>query len=132
MKITSVFIIDKETPVANMIKYQLLSHQVKQVQIFSSVSECLYYMRKRSIPDFVIADLAHPEINAPSFLSTIIQSFPGVRVLFLSPFTDDSLVSKLMEEGAADYIHTSGRMEEWIMELLKNMDFLIREKIRTN
>jgi DNA-binding NarL/FixJ family response regulator len=130
MKRITVFIIEKEAPVANLIRYHLASHQAKQVQVFPSVAECLYFMQKKSIPDFLIADLAHPEINARGFLKTMMQSFPGVRILFLSPFTDDSLVSQLMEEGATDYIYTSGRMEDWIHELMKNMEFLIREKSR--
>ncbi|MCX6247969.1 MAG: hypothetical protein NTW10_09560 [Bacteroidetes bacterium] len=132
MKNTTAFIIEKETPVANMIRYHLLAHQVKQVQIFPSVSECLYCMRKRSIPDFLIADLGHPEIEAESFLDTVLHSCPGIRVLFLSPFADDTLVAHLMEKGATDYIQTSGNMDLWIQELVKNMEFLLREKSRMN
>jgi len=132
MKRTTVFIIEKEAPVANLIRYHLLSHQAKQVQVFPTVAECLYFMQKKSISDFLIADLAHSEINASGFLKTILQSFPGVKILFLSPFTDDSLVTQLMEDGATDYIYKSGRMEDWIHELIKNMEFLIREKSRAN
>jgi len=128
MKRTTVFIIEKEAPIANLIRYHLLSHQVKHVQVFPSVTECLYFMQKKSIPDYLIADMAHPEINASIFLKTILQSFPGIKILLLSPFTDDSLVTQLMEEGATDYIYKSGRMEDWIHELVKNMEFLIREK----
>ena len=132
MKRTTVFIIEKEAPIANLIRYHLLSHQAKHVQVFPSVTECLYFMRKKSIPDFLIADLAHPEINAPIFLKTILQSFQGVKILFLSPFMDDFLATQLMEEGATDYIYKSGRMEDWIHELVKNMEFLIREKSRAD
>ena len=132
MKRTNVFIIEKEAPIANLIRYHLLSHQFKHVQVFPTVTECLYYMQKKSIPDFLIADLDHPEINATGFLKTVLQSFPGIRILFLSSYTDDLLVTQLMEDGATDYICKSGRMEGWIQELVKNMEFLIREKSRAN
>jgi DNA-binding NarL/FixJ family response regulator len=128
MKRTTVFIIEKEAPVANLIRYHLLSRQVKHVQVFPSPAECLYFMHKKSIPDFLIANVAHPEINASALLKTVLQSFPGVKILFLSPFSDDSLVSKLMEEGATDYIYKSERTENWIHELVMNMEFLLREK----
>jgi DNA-binding NtrC family response regulator len=128
MKRTTVFIIEKDTPVANLIRYQLLSQQAKHVEVFPTLAECLHFMQKRSIPDFLIADLAHLEIKASVFLKTVMQLFPGVKVLFLSPFTDLNAASQLMEEGASDYICTSGRMEHWIRELGKNMEFLIREK----
>ena len=132
MKRTTVFIIEKETSVANLIRYHLLASQAKHVQVFPSVPECLYFMQKKSIPDFLIADLDHPEINAPVFLKTILQSFPGVKVLFLSPFTDDVILTQLMEEGATDYIYKSGQKEDWIGELVKNMEFLNQPKSRTN
>ena len=132
MKRTTVFIIEKEAPVANLIRYHLLSNQVKQVQVFPNVQECLYFMQKKSTPDYLVADLDHPEINASGFLKMILQSFRGVRILFLSPFTDDLLAKQLMEEGATDCIPKSGRMEDWIMELVKNMEFLIREKVKAD
>ena len=132
MKKTTVFIIEEEAPIANLIRYHLLSHQARYVQVFPNVTECLYFMRKKSKPDFLIADLAYPEINAPVFLKSILQSFPGVKILLLSPFNDDSFATQLLQEGATDYICKSGRMEDWIHELVKNMEFLIREKSRAD
>ena len=132
MKRTTVFIIEKDASIANLIRYQLVSHQARHVQVFPTPEECLYFMHKKSIPDFLIADLAHPEINASGLLKAVKQSFPGVKILFLSPLTDDSLVKQLMEAGATDYIFKSGRTEDWIHELLKNMEFLIRKNIQVN
>jgi DNA-binding NarL/FixJ family response regulator len=132
MKRKTVFLLEKETTVANLIRYQMLAHQVKQVQVFPSVSECLYFMQKKTVPDFLIADLGNSEIHASDFLKTIRTAFPGVRVLFLSPHADDSLITRLMEEGASDCIHTSGRTEDWIRELVKNMEFLSRESVPSN
>jgi len=130
MKRITVFIIEKDVALANLIRYHLYSHQARQVQVFPAVAECHYFMQKKSIPDFLIADMANPEINARGFLKTILKSFPGVKVIFLSPFTDDSLVSQLMEEGATDYFYKSVHPEDWIHELAENMEFLIREKSR--
>ncbi len=132
MKRNTVFIIEKEASIANLIRYHLLSRQARHVQVFTTQEECLYFMHKKSTPDFLIADLAHPEINAPGFLKTVTQSFARVKILILSPITDDTFVTQLMEEGATDYIFKSGRMEDWIHELVKNIEFLIREKNRVN
>lgn len=132
MKRKTVFIIEKEVSVANLIRYHFLSHQARLVQVFPTPEECLYFMHKRSIPDFLVADLAHPEINAPGFLKTVLLSFPGIKILFLSSYTEDTLVTQLMEGGATDYIFKSARMEDWIHELVKNMEFLAREKNKVN
>ena len=133
MKRKTIFIIEKEAPVANLIRYHLLTqHQARHVQVFPTPEKCLYFMHKKSIPDFLIADLDHPETHALGFLETVMQSFPGIKILFLSPNTDDTLVRRLMEEGATDYIFKSAWMENWIRELVKNMKFLVREKNKVN
>jgi DNA-binding NtrC family response regulator len=128
MKSTAVFIIEKEQNVANLIRYNLIARQAKQVQVFACVTECMYFMEKKSTPDFLIVDVAHPEINPPAFLKYILHSFPKVKVLFISSQCDQMTVSQLIEEGATDYICKSARMEDWIHELIKNMEFLIRKK----
>ena len=130
MKSTTVFIIEREPNVANLIRYQLMSRQAKQVQVFSNVSECMYVLEKKSTPDFLVVDLDHPQINAPSFLKYILHSFPKVKVLFISPHTENPIGSLLIEEGATDFICKTGRLEDWIHELIKNMEFLIRENIQ--
>ena len=130
MKRTSVFIIEKESATGNLIKYHLLSNQVKQVQVFPTIAECLYHMLKRTIPDFLVVDLTSPEINGFNFLNTVKSSFPGINVIFLSPFSDESMIAQLMTEGASDIIFRTDHKEEWIGELIKNIEYLLREKVR--
>lgn len=132
MKRATVFIIEKDGPVANLIRYQLLSHSARHVQVFPTQDECMYFMHKKSIPDFLITDLNSSETDAADFLKGVLHSFPGVKIIFLSGNTDSSLVNNLMAEGATDYIYKSDRKEVWIHELIKNVDFLVREKTRVN
>ena len=132
MKETSIFIIEKETTLANLISYRLMARQISQVQVFPAISECLSFMQKRSVPDFIVADLDLPDCNGNTFLKTVKSLYPGVRVVFLSPFTDDILLSQLMEEGASDYIFKSEQREAWIHELIKNLEYLSRVSIRAN
>jgi DNA-binding NarL/FixJ family response regulator len=89
-------------------------------------------MEKKEHPDFIIVDLSHPEINPSAFLRYVLHSFPKVRVLFISPHAGYPHGPQLIEDGASDFICKTGPMEEWIHELIKNMEFLIREKIRMN
>jgi DNA-binding NarL/FixJ family response regulator len=124
MKKTSIFIIEKETALANLIRYRLMAHQVSQVRVFPAISECLSFMQKQSVPDLIVADLDLPDCNGSTFLKTVKRLFPGVRVVFLSPFTDDILLSQLMAEGASDYIFKSEQREAWIHELMKNLEYL--------
>jgi DNA-binding NarL/FixJ family response regulator len=129
MKKTSVFIIEKEPATGNLIKYHLLSHQVRQVQVFPNLAECLYHMLKRSVPEFLIVDLSSPDINGFNLLNAIKNSFPAVRVIFLSSVSDESLIKQLIEEGASDFIFRSAYKEEWVGELIKNLEYLVREPL---
>jgi DNA-binding NarL/FixJ family response regulator len=122
----TIFLIEMDSPFSNMMRYQLMQLG-SQVQAFPSVSECFYFMQKKYLPDFLVADLTALEQDPSSFLHQVRNGFPGVRVVFLSPYDDNSIPSRLMEEGASDYIHTSGRMEEWVLELTKNLEYLAQE-----
>jgi DNA-binding NarL/FixJ family response regulator len=132
MKVSSVFIIGKDVAVANLIRYSLVTRQAGQVQVFPNVEECLHFMDKRQAPDFIVADLDHPDLNASTFLEHVKTAFPRVRVVFLSPVSDDLLLSKLLEEGATDCICKSAQREEWIRELVKNLEYLTRISSRAD
>jgi two-component system, CitB family, response regulator DctR len=128
MKRTSVFIIEKDPSVANLVRYQLLSRQANQVQIFPNLGECLYFATRKFVPDFVIADLDQPELQSPDFLKTLREACPETGILLLSSTPDDLLAGRLLEEGATDYIVKTERTEEWMTELTKNIGFLAKEK----
>lgn len=132
MKRTSIFIIEKDIAIANLIRYKLMAHQVSQVQVFPSITECLYFIQKRSVPDFIIADLDTPEINGSTFLKAVKSLYPRVRIVFLTPYSDEMLLSQLLEEGASDYIFKSEQQEAWIHELVKNLEYLSRTATREN
>jgi DNA-binding NtrC family response regulator len=129
MKKTTVYIIEKEANLANLIKYKLLSHKVNQVNLFPNIAECLHFMQKKSA-DFLIIDTTNLEYTVPDILKVFLRMFPGIKLLFLSPVAEDSLAEQLIADGATDYIYKSGQSEEWICELVKNIQFLVREKSR--
>jgi DNA-binding NarL/FixJ family response regulator len=126
MKKACIFILVKDTALANLIRYNLVTHQARQVQVFPSIAECFGFMQKRPAPDFVVADLDLPGMDGTGFLENIHQINDHVKVVFLSPFPDDLLLTSLMDAGAADYIYKSARREDWIHELVKNLDYLTR------
>ncbi|MCX6245502.1 MAG: response regulator [Bacteroidetes bacterium] len=126
MRRVSFFILERETALANLIRYRLMMQQAEHVQVFPALSECLYFMQKHFVPDFIIADLDLPEMNGSRFLTTVKELSNRIQVVFLSAHPDDVLLSQLMEEGASDYIFKSAQREEWIRELMKNLEYLSR------
>jgi DNA-binding NarL/FixJ family response regulator len=55
-------------------------------------------------PDVIVMDVRLPGLNGIDATRTITARFPGIRVLILSAFEDDSYVFPLLEAGASGYL----------------------------
>jgi len=63
-------------------------------------------------PDVVVMDVRLPKMNGIEATRTIAARFPGIRVLILSAYDDDSYVFPLLEAGASGYLlKTAGGAE---------------------
>jgi NarL family two-component system response regulator LiaR len=63
-------------------------------------------------PDVIVMDVRLPRLNGIEATRTITTRFPGIRVLILSAYDDDSYVFPLLEAGASGYLlKTASGME---------------------
>jgi NarL family two-component system response regulator LiaR len=64
------------------------------------------------LPDVIVMDVRLPRLNGIEATRTITTRFPGIRVLILSAYDDDSYVFPLLEAGASGYLlKTASGME---------------------
>jgi len=66
------------------------------------------------LPDLVMLDLAMPRMDGLEALPLIKQAVPGVRVIVLSGFNQDTMAAKAMEAGADHYVVKGGSMRELV------------------
>lgn len=67
---------------------------------------------EEEIPDVVLIDVRMPIIDGPTACEHILDKFPSVRILVLSAFEDESIVSKLLELGVNGYLLKKAQPKE--------------------
>ncbi len=63
-------------------------------------------------PDVVVMDVRLPQLNGIEATRIITSQFPGIKVLILSAYDDDSYVYPLFEAGASGYLLKTSSGEE--------------------
>ncbi len=63
-------------------------------------------------PDLVMLDLAMPRMDGLEALPLIRAAVPGVRVIVLSGFNQNTLAEKAMQAGADRYVIKGGSMRQ--------------------
>ncbi len=71
-------------------------------------------------PDLVMLDLAMPRMDGLEALPLIRAAVPGVRVIVLSGFNQNTLAEKAMEAGADRYVVKGGSMRQ-LLELVETV-----------
>jgi len=130
MKSSLVFIVDKNPVQSSLLKYHLIIQRFANVQLYHSAEECLYRLKKGVVPDFLITEYHLSDHNGLDFLRLVKQHSPSTRVIFFSDFDDPLLAMQLIDSGASDYIMKTGKLDQGIKNLIKNIEFLQREEIR--
>ena len=130
MKSVMVFIVDKNPIHSSLLKYHLTIQRFSNVQLYHSAEECLYRLRKEVTPQYLITEYDLSDYNGVNFLMMVKKISPSTQVLFFSSHDDPILAMRLIDSGAADYIMKTEKLEQGIQDLIKNIIFLQREKIK--
>lgn len=129
MKEPVIFILDNNPIHRSLLKYHLNINKFESVYVFQTADECLYRLQKGVIPDFIIADYDPQHHFDHSLVARIKKSSAFPKVIFFASSDDPILAINLLESGATDYIVKTSRLDYGINELIKNIKYLIREKL---
>jgi DNA-binding NarL/FixJ family response regulator len=71
-------------------------------------------------PDLVLLDVAMPRMDGLEALPLILDAVPGVRVVVLSGFNEETMAEKARQAGAAHYVVKGAPLRE-LVELLESL-----------
>jgi DNA-binding NarL/FixJ family response regulator len=113
MKI-KVFITDDHYMVVEGI-HTLLQHEdnIAWMGHASDANSCLAYLQQQ-LPDVILMDISMPGISGIELCREVKEKYPGVFVIGLSTFNQQSFIQKMMENGASGYVLKNATREELI------------------
>jgi len=132
MKTSVIFVVDKNPIHRNLIRYNLEINKFINILTFPSGEECLHRLHKHFLPDFLITSFFTGNHSGFDFLQSVREISPATQVIFFDTFDDHQLAGKLLAAGACDCVVKTRDPDAGISELVKNVNYLAREKALFN
>lgn len=134
MKNTKLFIVDDHYMVIEGIR-SLLQHEagLEWTGHASNAASCLAYLRQQQ-PDVILMDISLPDKNGIDLCKEVKEKYPSVFILGLSTFSQESFISKMMDNGASGYVLKNATKEELleaIETVMKGRLFLSMDAARS-
>ena len=77
----------------------------------SNAASWLAYLRQQQ-PDVILMDISLPDKNGIDLCKEVKEKYPSVFILGLSTFSQESFISKMMDNGASGYVLKNATKEE--------------------
>lgn len=115
-----VFIVDDHYMVVEGI-HSLLQHEnsIEWVGHASNASSCISFLQNNTT-DVILMDINLPDKSGIDLCKDVKKMNPGVQVLALSTFNQQSFIEKMLESGASGYLLKNATQEE-LMEGIKTV-----------
>lgn len=92
----------------------------------TNASSCMAFLQKQQ-PDLILMDINLPDKSGIDLCKEVKEKYPGIYILGLSTFNQQSFIEKMLANGAAGYViknATQQELMEAIHTVLKGKQFL--------
>jgi PAS domain S-box-containing protein len=87
----NILVVEDEDAVRKLIE-EILSEMGFQVYPTASGDEAISLLEKQNLkPDLVITDVILPSLSGPELMKRLHKSYPGLKALYMSGYTDDKI-----------------------------------------
>jgi len=121
----SVFIVDDHYMVIEGIR-SLLQHEkdIEWLGHAANASSCMAFLRSQR-PDIILMDINLPDKSGIDLCKEVKTAYPGIFIIGLSTFNQQSFIQKMMENGASGYVLKNATQEE----LMEGLQTVIKGRI---
>ncbi|MBC7867467.1 MAG: response regulator transcription factor [Gloeobacteraceae cyanobacterium ES-bin-316] len=79
----------------------------------TNAGSCMAYLQNQ-VPDVILMDISLPDKSGIDLCREVKEKFPGIYILGLSTFNQQSFIEKMMNSGASGYVLKNATQEELI------------------
>lgn len=100
----------------------------------TTATSCMAFLRQQPPPDVILMDINLPDKSGIDLCSEVRKNFPGVFVIGLSTFNQQSFINKMLENGASGYLlknATQNELVQAIAEVAKGRQYVSFEVSQT-
>jgi DNA-binding NarL/FixJ family response regulator len=109
-----ILIVDDHPILADGLKSLLAEYKIcNNADIAITGKECIRKMNS-SVYDLIFLDINLPDLSGISLCDTIHKSFPTVKILALTSFSEFSCINNMLSNGASGYVLKNAMPEEII------------------
>lgn len=119
-----VFIVDDHYMVIEGIRSLLQNEKgIEWMGHAMNATSCMAYL-KQQLPDIILMDINLPDKSGIELCEEVLRLYPGIFVIGLSTFSQQSFIQKMMESGASGYVLKNATKDE----LIEAMELVIKGK----
>ena len=116
----SVFIVDDHYMVIEGIRSILQGEkEIVWMGHAANAASCMAFL-KQNRPDVILMDINLPDKSGIDLCQEVKEKYPGIFIIGLSTFSQQSFVEKMMNNGASGYVLKNATQEE-LMEGLRTV-----------
>lgn len=112
-----LFLVDDHTIVLDGIKALLTGQPDIMIIGDSGNGEAMFDFLKFSIPDIILMDISLPGRSGIDLCRLVKEEYPGVRILFLSMYTNEEFVINAIKAGASGYLPKNISQNELLLAI---------------
>ena len=107
-----IFILDDHYMVIEGIQSLLVNEKdIEFIGSASTVESCRAFLKQKQ-PDVLLMDISLPDGSGIDLCKEVRESYPGMFVLGLSTFNQESFIRKMLENGASGYVLKNATRKE--------------------
>jgi NarL family two-component system response regulator LiaR len=99
-----VLVVDDHAVVRNGIEYSLLAMDDIELMGAAASGEEALRLCEETRPDVILMDMMMPGMGGVAATKSVLERYPGTRVIALTSFQEGSLVQEALQAGAISYL----------------------------